>query len=822
MTGLFYLRYAVRSLRRSGQRSLLAIVCIAFGVLSLISMQLLAGIIADGLMVDPRAQLGGDVELTLDGQPFTVKHLATLDQFQDEQIIQAYTVRAVGRTNLMRTEQTGRVNFVSRVYGIDPATFPLVGEITFRNPENGSLAELLTPPGSAVISDELADRMDLVVGSRFTLAGQPGQLPISLTISGIADHLPDRNSDAILYSLDTARQIAGREDVISAAHVLWGTAGDTGAQFEQGGWSVRRPNDEPPSDAIELFSFMLGGAGILGLLVGGIGVANTMHVILARRTPEIATLKTLGYQQRDLLKLFGIETALLGLIGAIPGVLGAMVLAHYFMQLLDQNMPIMLEYTIDWGVVTGGLLTGVLTAIIFGLAAIVRASGVRPGVLLRNLPIKRTFKTHMATVALYGVLLILFSTLSSVLLGSALKGVGVVAAGLVGLVVLGLVLGFLLFLLVRIPMPGLPLLGMARRNLRHHPLRAVVALVALFVGVFSIGFATASLLNAQQRADSRSLAREGYNLLVNATLADDDAVHARLKDEAVTAFHAGYQVPVQIEATPETALSRLSTMEGRLAADSTWNLSMIEGAWNPAPDAALIPASFQDQIELDDTIQVSGAGSTQSLRITGFYRPNSQGMLSRPPQGILVNRATALAIGGEEVSINFIVEVVPDHLPNMADQLGQAIPTTMVITMDDIDEVINRFFRSLFLFVIAVASLALVAGAVLIANAVGLSMVERKRELGILKAIGYTSARVMRTVLFENALLGILSGLAGVTGVALAIQVINWRFEQAQMSLDPLQALFLMAFAVLLAVGSAAFVAWRPTHIRPQEVLRTE
>jgi putative ABC transport system permease protein len=56
----FYLRYALRALRREGQRTLLAIVCIAFGVMSVVSMQLLAEVIRAGLITDPRTALGAD------------------------------------------------------------------------------------------------------------------------------------------------------------------------------------------------------------------------------------------------------------------------------------------------------------------------------------------------------------------------------------------------------------------------------------------------------------------------------------------------------------------------------------------------------------------------------------------------------------------------------------------------------------------------------------------------------------------------------------------------------------------------------------------
>lgn len=59
----FYLRYAFRSLRRNGQRTLLAGHCVAFGVMSLVALWLLASIVRDAIIVEPRVGLGGDAQL---------------------------------------------------------------------------------------------------------------------------------------------------------------------------------------------------------------------------------------------------------------------------------------------------------------------------------------------------------------------------------------------------------------------------------------------------------------------------------------------------------------------------------------------------------------------------------------------------------------------------------------------------------------------------------------------------------------------------------------------------------------------------------------
>ncbi|MFQ5569211.1 MAG: FtsX-like permease family protein [Rhodothermales bacterium] len=825
MKGTFYVRYAARALYRNGQRSVLAVICIAFGVLSLVALQLLAAMLSNAFLVDSRIRLGGDFALTRDGQQITTARIDDLDRLRAEGLIGAYTLISSGRAPLLRTERSGHVFFISQPFGVDPESYPLLGDLRLSDPPNGSFAQAIAEPGNVVITEDLAVQHDLPVGARFTLTGTPGSPPIELHVGGIAAMTPNRFGSSVLYSLDTARLIANQPEVPVKVAALWGPHGDTSARLEQAGWTVERPPERLNTNTAKIFAFMLGGAGILGLLIGGIGVANTMHVVLARRMPEIATLKTLGYRRRDLLALFGIETVLLGLLGSALGIFGALLLARQLMLLLERNLPFLLDYVLDPGIIVGGLVTGVLTAVIFGLAAMVRASAVRPAVLLRNLRVRRSATTRFATVGLYGMLLMLFGILSSVILGSLVEGFGVVAAGLGGLVVLGLALGALLFVTTRIPLPGLPLLGMARRNLRHQPVRSISALVALFVGVFSIGFATATLLNAQQRAEARSGSVEGYNLLIFAGLEEIPSIQEHLAHHNVRASRAGYLVSVQTATASGTPLPSLNALEGRSPADSTWNVTLTEGTWSSSPNAAFLPAAYREdphRLRPGDTLHVAASAGTATLRVAGFYRSASSSRFLRSPRGLLVNEDTALRLGGTAVSVTYTLDIAHDMLAETTDALGRALPQTLIVNRLDVIEIMNRTFRGLFLFVIAVAGLSFVAGAVLIANAVGLAMVERRRELGVLKAIGYTGARVLHTVLLENTILGILSGVAGIAALFGAMALLNLRFPGTHLTLTWLQALAVVGVAVALAMGSATLVAWHPTHLRPLDVLRNE
>ena len=87
---------------------------------------------------------------------------------------------------------------------------------------------------------------------------------------------------------------------------------------------------------VSLIQKFLDIAGLLALLIGGVGIINTMQVLLSRRKTEIAMLKTVGYRRYDLYLLFGLEAGLLGLIGGAIGALAAVGLSAIVLRVVEQ------------------------------------------------------------------------------------------------------------------------------------------------------------------------------------------------------------------------------------------------------------------------------------------------------------------------------------------------------------------------------------------------------------------------------------------------------------------------------------------------------
>lgn len=210
-------------------------------------------------------------------------------------------------------------------------------------------------------------------------------------------------------------------------------------------------------------------AGLLALLIGGVGIVNTMQVLLSRRKIEIAMLKTTGYRRLDLYLLFGLEAGLLGLIGGVIGALVATAVSYLVRGLVQQTFNISIPFVLDPLTIGGGVLIGLVTALIFGLMPIVQAANTRPLNVIRELPASNRAGSVALTIGLLVVVSVLFCLLSVVILNDVILGIGAVYGTFIFLGLLSLFFTLVVFLVGKLPVPerfnlrylGLLLLGVA-------------------------------------------------------------------------------------------------------------------------------------------------------------------------------------------------------------------------------------------------------------------------------------------------------------------------------------------------------------------------
>src|SRR5215471_14206882 len=467
-----YFNYTTRSLLRGGQRTVLALFCVAVGVMAIVALQLVGLMINNALTANVRDANGGDVSVSSNTRPFTPNDLNFFNQLKSNGTITNYTAisTAQGSTSNIESITSGFV-----VKAVDPSSFPIVTPPTFIDPSNGSISSLLS--GNGVIIDKtLADQHHLKVGDELDVhVGQQNQTPrlLNVKIAGIVTDsgVLAQSSGVMLASLDYYNAALPNAPVYyDTVYVTTTDQAHTDQAVKAVNVQFPIANTQTAVDALKsrqsLVDFVkkfLEIAGLLALLIGGVGIVNTMQVLLSRRKIEIAMLKTTGYRRFDLYLLFGLEAGLLGLAGGVVGAAAATGVSLLVRNLVQQTFSINIPFVLDPLTIGGGVLIGLVTALIFGLMPIVQAANIRPLNVIRELPAGNRTGSAALTIGLLLLLSVLFCVLSVVILNDVILGIGAVYGAFIFLGLLSLFFTLVVLLVGKLPVPerfSLPYLGL--------------------------------------------------------------------------------------------------------------------------------------------------------------------------------------------------------------------------------------------------------------------------------------------------------------------------------------------------------------------------
>jgi ABC-type antimicrobial peptide transport system permease subunit len=233
-------------------------------------------------------------------------------------------------------------------------------------------------------------------------------------------------------------------------------------------------------------------------------------------------------------------------------------------------------------------------------------------------------------------------------------------------------------------------------------------------------------------------------------------------------------------------------------------------------------APLKGHIHIGSTITLASIDgkSIKTVTVVGTYQASGFNLHFGP---ILTTRetVTALTPAGQATSI-FYMKIDSDKVGKALQKIGTIAPNATVANFANIGDFINNFIGDILLVLTTIASLSLLAGVIIIANAVALAMLERRRELGILKSVGYTSRTILGEVLIENGLIGGTGALLAMLLVTLATSLLGQFVFKTGFGVSWYIAIGLILGIALLAMVTSAIVAWGSTRVRPLEVLRYE
>ena len=905
-----YWRYATRSLARGGQRTLLAIFCVAVGVLAIVALQLVANMVNASFTTNVRESNGGDISVRTDINPFAQQDLQVFQRLQSEGTISAYTAIS-GHDSAQADDTHGNVQYFD-LRAIDPSQFPLAGAPNFQTPSGGTLSSVLGS-NNVVVTDSLLSQLGLKVGDSVTVTSDDGR-GVNATIAGVISAAGFFRLPEMLISLtDYAASPSSSGLPVGYNAVYVNVPGHTDAnaataktQIEQ---ALPQANVTTASDALNQYKnqvqqirYFLQIVGLLALLIGGVGIINTMQVLLRRRRTEIAMLKTAGYSRLDLFSLFALEAFLLGLIGGVIGSGVGVAVSVLMRSLFQRAFLLTLPLIIDPLTVASGVAIGVVTALIFGIMPIVQASQIRPLAVLRELPEGTGVASVVLAVVLLALLAALFFGFSAVILGNVVVALFAVGGTGFFLALLGVFFGLVVLIISKLPVPErftwwfllmvavgiaisvallftVPAFGvlflaisilsllvvvlprtwkfnvkMGLRNIGRQKARSVTTLVALFIGVFAIGVILALGQDIQDKVNNVLETQLPYNAFIEGGAQNKAAIDASLNGIPGTSNRVvnaiSFANPVSVDGVPvatilqqvpkqsgasqvgkEELLAYLSGVEGYDLSDpqalkSLHTVTISKGRNITPADAGTTNVVMPDRTELAPlhlhlgsqiVLLAQDRKTLVTVTVVGF----SQAFISFGASTYGDNSMALKLAAGHPIYL-YSLKLNPNNVTQILNQVHHEVPTAQPFNLAQFAVAFTNALNNILLLLTAIASLAMIAGLIVIANAVALAMLERRRELGILKAVGHTSRSVLGEVLLENGVVGFTGGLLAMLLVTLALTVLGDVLFKTDLGVGAPLVLIIVLSTAVVTVAVALFVAWQATRVRPLEVLRYE
>jgi putative ABC transport system permease protein len=844
---------AWRESRTARRRLLLYMSSISLGVAALVAIDSFSENVIRSVHEQSRALLGGDVAATRNASP-----TKAVDSLTDS--LAAHGIASATATNFMSmalVPRTGGTRLV-QVHAVAPG-YPFYGEITT---EPAAAWSQLQTDNSIIVDPSLLVTLNAEIGdtvvlgdAKFTVRGTlksvPGDVGISAAI-GPRVYIPEKDV------AETGLVVFGSRAEFEILFMLPPNVGTDFfiARFQNRllngtNGSVRAAgyNESRLASAIDQLHDYLAVVGLVALLLGGIGVASGVHAFAMRKIDPVAILRCLGASSWQVLAIYTVQAAVMGLIGAAAGVVLGIGIQFLMPSALHDFLPVDVDVRLAPQAILLGLGVGVWVALLFSMRPLVALRRVSPLQALRRDPDSealRRARWDPLRVTLDFAIAVSVLELGLSRANTVQRGIGftVAIAGAIG--ILWISAAGLSWTARRVLRPSWPFpirQGIASLYRPGNQTRAVV--LALGFGVFLMG-----TLYQVQHNILRALDLRLGQARANVVFFDvQDSQHAGI-DSIV---HAGHNE--MVDETPIVPM-RISAINGRLVTDilaeidrdrsareasgggrrggrggrggpngggrnrgilrrefrSTYRDTLTEsehlvaGHWfTPARADSLGEVSLDTSaaaemgVKLNDTITWNVQGVLIPTVVTSLREVKWQ---SFSPNFVAVFDLKSLAKAPKQFAI-LVHAATPTDIAHLQRDVVAAYPSVSSLDLTLVQQTVTDVLGKVTMAVRFLALISLALGVPVLFSAVAATRRERLREGVLLKTLGATRNQIMRIMLAEYTLLGTLGALTGVVLSTLSgWALMHWIFRAEFVpAFGPVAIVALAMISLAVAIG---------------------
>jgi putative ABC transport system permease protein len=588
-----------------------------------------------------------------------------------------------------------------------------------------------------------------------------------------------------------------------------------------------------------LRGFLLAFGGI-ALFVGSFVIANSLSITIAQRTREFATVRTVGASRRQILTSILIEALVVGVLASIVGLIAGFGLAKGLFSLFDAvgftlpNSGLILTRT----AVIIALAAGILVTVVASLRPAIRATRVPPLAAVREgatLPPSR-----FAYLRLPGSILVTvlgFAALLWALFGPSHSTTGLLVWMGVGALLIFLGVALLAQRLVRplaagLGWPSARLGGtagvLARSNSRRNPQRTASTASALMIGlalvtlvaVLASGIVSTfrgAVDDLWKNADYAITAQNNFSPIPTSAA---DAAAKTPGVEAVGDVRAGQAKSfgsVYNATAVNPATSRIFAMDWKDGSDAVLA--------NLGSDGAFVDDGFakDHHLAVGSTLQQTfPSGQSATFRVKGIFKPPTGGSPFGP---VTISADTWDRFNPQPQNLySFVIMKGGETDANRAalDKALSEFPNAKVATRQEfIDNQISGL-NSILNILYVLLALSVLVSFFGIVNTLVLTVFERTREIGMLRAVGMTRRQIRRMIRHESIITSMIGGVLGILlGIALGGLLVA-RIDFIDFTLPVVQLIVFAVAAIVVGIIAAIFPARRAARLNVLEALQYE
>ncbi|WP_416874130.1 ABC transporter permease [Kitasatospora sp. SC0581] len=560
-----------------------------------------------------------------------------------------------------------------------------------------------------------------------------------------------------------------------------------------------------------LTTVLMGFAGI-ALFVGIFIIANTFTMLVAQRTKELALLRAVGATRRQITRSVLIEAVLVGLTAAVTGLLAGIGIAAGLKSLLngpmDANLPdgpLIIAPT----TVVAALAVGVLVTVLAAWLPARRASRIAPVAAMSSAEQPATQKG----LRIRNTIGLLFSLAGLAALAGGVAGKEVKLVGLgAGTLLIGV---FVLTPLLSRPLIALfaPLLRavygapgkLAQENAVRNPRRTAATASALTIGVTLITSLTvigASVNQAVDKAAETDLKADYTVAMQNFSKLSPEVAAQIAKAPGVSVISAERSVTVKTGQNGED--SEWMTAVDAATIDQVATVKVKEGSPDALKQGRLLVSSGRAEragYKVGDTLAVTYPdGAKGSLTVGGILEANTALASVIVPEAVVAPHL-APATGLEKVLVKGTNGATEELKQALRDATG-GNPLIAVKGAKEIKAENRQMITGILNMMYGLLGMSVVIAVLGVVNTMAMSVFERRREIGMLRAIGLDRLGIRRMVRLESLLIALFGGLVGVgLGILVAwagVRTLADSLKDITTVVPPVQTVgFLLAAAVI-------------------------